>query len=117
MVQVITERPARPIPQGESVTGVDDGDDGTDWEPGTTTGIPPGDDDGDVLTWDADTGTWGPEPSSSSGDFEQKNEGGQSLIDDDSFPAAGATEDFDPTDGNEFTRTLDDDLTATILEP
>lgn len=33
MVQVITERPARPIPQAESIEGVDDGSDGTDWEP------------------------------------------------------------------------------------
>lgn len=51
------------------------------------------------------------------GVWEQVVEGGQSLIDGAAFPNAGATEDFDPTDGNVFARTLDANLTATILEP
>jgi hypothetical protein len=51
------------------------------------------------------------------GNYELRNEGGQSFIDDDSFPAAGTTETFDPTLGNVFTRTLDADLTATLSAP
>lgn len=64
-VKVTNERPSRPIPEAESVDGVDDGIDGTDWEPGITTGIPPGADPGDVLTWDGDS--WEPEPGAGSG--------------------------------------------------
>lgn len=50
-------------------------------------------------------------------EYELRNEGGQSLIDDDSFPNAGATADYDPTDGNVFTRTLNANHTGTILQP
>lgn len=101
MVRPSSEGPGRPLPTtlggGTSTPGGGGSADNEDWEDGAG---PPGGIPG--------TGTRS---------WELWNEGGQSLIDDDSFPAAGATEDFDPTDGNEFTRTLDDDLTVTILAP
>jgi hypothetical protein len=114
MVKVITERPARPIPQGDSIPGVDDGDDGVDWTPDTTSVIPPGIDPGDVLTWDGDS--WEPEPPSPvTGDFELNIEGGQSVIH--AHGTAGATETIDPTLGNVHTLTLDQDCTITLDAP
>lgn len=59
-------------------------------------------------------GTWGP---AGTPNAELNIEGGQSVIDDDTFPVAGATEDFDPTNGNVFPRTLDASLVGTILAP
>lgn len=48
---------------------------------------------------------------------ELNHEGGQSLIDNNGFPNAGATGDYDPTDGNVFTRTLNANHVGTILAP
>jgi hypothetical protein len=61
-VKVTNERPAEALADVESVDGVVVGED-VDWEPDVTTGIPPGDDPGDVLTWDGDS--WEPEPPTS----------------------------------------------------
>jgi hypothetical protein len=51
------------------------------------------------------------------GNYELNTEGGQSVIEDDSFPNAGATDDYDPTDGNIFARTLNANHVGTILAP
>lgn len=60
-VKVTNEQHPRPIANDfDGVTGTDDGDDNFSWDPGITTEIPPGNDPGDVLTWDGDS--WEPEP-------------------------------------------------------
>src|SRR5262245_17604461 len=65
MVQVITEKPARPIADVESTSSVDEGDDNQSWTPDVTTGLPPGSTPGDILVWDGDS--WVPGAASSGG--------------------------------------------------
>lgn len=60
-VKPTNERPPRRLRTVDEVDSVDDGLQ-QDWEPDATDGIPPGNDPGDVLTWDGDS--WEPEPPS-----------------------------------------------------
>lgn len=112
-IKVTNERPARPIPTIESIAGAVD-DENVDWEPDTTTGLPPGNDDGDVLTWDGDS--WEPEPpAAATREWELWNEGGDPLVK--VHGSFGAAETIDPTHGNVHTGTLDADTTVTIMPP
>ena len=84
--------------------------------------------DGDVLTWDDTTGTWvagaagvtdhGALTGLADDDhsaYLKRVEGGQDLIK--VHGSMGATETFDPTDGNVHTATADADCTVTLSAP